>query len=118
MVEINLTFDTETVTEDELVSSINSAFDKSKNVNVYFYKNNGNKVLNINIQKIISRAGSILHFILWQIITLNISNVEYSSDDNNVIILQPRFGHNVKFKSSFINPSTWNFVSGVGYTIQ
>lgn len=74
--------------------------------------------MNINIQKFISREGSCLHFILWQIITLNITNVEYSSDDSNMIILQPRFGHNVKFKSSFINIGTWNFISGVGYTVQ
>ena len=74
--------------------------------------------MDINIQKFISREGSCLHFILWQTITLNITNVEYSSDDSNVIILQPKFGHNVKFKSSFINLATWNFISGVGYTVQ
>lgn len=73
--------------------------------------------MKLNISKVAARRGSQLQFVLWQKVRLEISNVEYNTDDANTIRLEPRFGHNVIFKNSYISATTWNFLSGVGYIV-
>ena len=115
--EISLEFSSGTVTENELVEAINTAFTKSKKVIVYFLNNNRERILSLDISKFKARKGSQLQFVLWQVVTLEFTNVEYNSDDSNTIRLDPRFGHNVIFKNSWVNQATWNFISGVGYRV-
>ncbi len=115
--EISLEFSSGTVTENELVEAINTAFTKSKKVIVYFLNNNRERILSLDIRKFKARKGSQLQFVLWQAVTLEFTNVEYNSDDSNTIRLEPRFGHNVIFKNSYISATTWNFMSGIGYNV-
>lgn len=115
--EISLEFSSGTVTENELVEAINIAFTKSKKVIVYFLNNNRERILSLDISKFKARKGSQLQFVLWQVVTLEFTNVEYNSDDSNTIRLDPRYGHNVIFKNSWVNQATWNFISGVGYRV-
>ena len=115
--EISLEFSSGTVTENELVEAINTAFTKSKKVIVYFFNNNRERILSLDISKFKARKGSQLQFVLWQVVTLEFTNVEYNSDDSNTIRLDPRSGHNVIFKNSWVNQATWNFISGVGYRV-
>lgn len=115
--EISLEFSSDTVTENELVEAINTAFTKSKKVIVYFLNNNRERILSLDISKFKARKGSQLQFVLWQVVTLEFTNVEYNSDDSNTIRLDPRYGHNVIFKNSWVNQATWNFISGVGYRV-
>ena len=115
--EISLEFSSGTVTENELVEAINTAFTKSKKVIVYFLNNNRERILSLDISKFKARKGSQLQFVLWQVVTLEFTNVEYNSDDSNTIRLDPRCGHNVIFKNSWVNQATWNFISGVGYRV-
>lgn len=115
--EISLEFSSGTVTENELVEAINTAFTKSKKVIIYFLNNNRERILSLDIRKFKARKGSQLQFVLWQAVTLEFTNVEYNSDDSNTIRLDPRYGHNVIFKNSWVGQDTWNFISGVGYRV-